>query len=240
MKTKLQYLTDQEILTFDALVVDVKEDDGKTIVVLDSTYFYPQGGGQPCDQGIIQVQNGVLDVQEVYCRDGVVSHIGKLIQGNLVIGDKVTCDIDESRRILNSRIHSAGHVVDFAARKAGYLWTPSKGFHFTEGSYVEYTDVEEDVDVETVILDLQRESSVLTEENLPVTTQLMTKENMRDYCDFIPDYLPTGKPARVVLFGDRGIPCGGTHINNLKEIGNMTITKVKLKKGILRVSYLVS
>jgi len=73
-----------------------------------------------------------------------------------------------------------------------------------------------------------------------VTTQLMTKENMRDYCDFIPDYLPTGKPARVVLFGDRGIPCGGTHINNLKEIGNMTITKVKLKKGILRVSYLVS
>jgi len=128
MKTKLQYLTDQEILTFDALVVDVKEDDGKTIVVLDSTYFYPQGGGQPCDQGIIQVQNGVLDVQEVYCRDGVVSHIGKLIQGNLVIGDKVTCDIDESRRILNSRIHSAGHVVDFAARKAGYLWTPSKRF----------------------------------------------------------------------------------------------------------------
>lgn len=46
--------------------------------------------------------------------------------------------INQEKRRLYARIHSGGHFLDIAVKKIGLPWTPSKGFHFPEGSYVEY------------------------------------------------------------------------------------------------------
>ena len=53
----------------------------------------------------------------------------------------------------------------------------------------------------------------------------------------VPDYIPTDKPCRVVMYGDFGVPCGGTHVANLSELVSMTIRKIKSEKGNIRVAY---
>ena len=57
MNTKLLYLENFSLLTCDAQVIAVLNEDGRDIVILDQTVFYPQGGGQPYDKGIIESPN---------------------------------------------------------------------------------------------------------------------------------------------------------------------------------------
>ncbi len=66
------------------------------------------------------------------------------------------------------------------------------------------------------------------------------KDKMKEVCHFVPDYIPEGKPARVVMYGDFGVPCGGTHVSSLGEINQIVIRKIKAEKGNVRVAYDVS
>ena len=56
-------------------------------------------------------------------------------------------------------------------------------------------------------------------------------------CVDVDDYIPEGKPVRVVSMAGYGCPCGGTHVDNLRELGKVEVTKIKSKKGNTRVSY---
>lgn len=56
---------------------------------------------------------------------------------NFKTGDKVTCHVDEASRVKNARVHSAGHLIDVAMTNSGCTLKPTKGYHFTPGSYVE-------------------------------------------------------------------------------------------------------
>ncbi len=68
----------------------------------------------------------------------------------------------------------------------------------------------------------------------------MLVEEMSKFCKHVPENIPKNKPGRVVMYSDNfGIPCGGTHTKKLKHIGNIKISKLKEKKGIIRVSYAV-
>src|SRR5437660_1685343 len=72
------------------------------------------------------------------------------------------------------------------------------------------------------------------------TLRFMPVKEMPTICRHVPENIPKNKPARVVIYGDNfGIPCGGTHVKNLKQIGTVTVPKLKEKKGILRVNYTV-
>lgn len=112
--TKLLYLENFTLLTCEAKVINVSEENDRSVVLLDQTVFYPQGGGQPYDKGGIKGPAGKFLVEEVRFADGVVKHIGKFESGNFQIDENVKCAVDEPRRALHSRIHSAGHVVDMA------------------------------------------------------------------------------------------------------------------------------
>lgn len=71
--------------------------------------------------------------------------------------------------------------------------------------------------------------------------QFMSKGEMAKYCRHVPHNLPANKPSRIVLYADDfGIPCGGTHVKNVREIGDITIAKAKIKKGLAKVSYAVA
>ncbi len=247
--TKLLYLENFTQLECSAKVVETLNENGKDIIILDQTIFYPQGGGQPYDTGIIKSADSQFTVEEVRFADGVVKHIGRCNTGSFNPGDAINCIVDKDRRLLNSRLHSAGHVVDMAIYSLELDWIPGKGYHFPEGPYVEYAGTtEEEAGREKLKTDIEKTSNKIIQEGTPTKILFMKKEEMGSVCRFVPDYIPEGKPGRVVLFGDPstgskqafGVPCGGTHVSNLREIVSMTIRKVKQEKDRIRVSYDVS
>ena len=236
--THLLYLEQNDLDVCQAKVQAISEENGRTAVVLDQTVFYAQGGGQPCDHGIIEGANSIIfKVDDVRFVEGIVKHFGTFYHGTFSVGDEVTCRIDQERRALMSRIHSAGHVIDMAVTALGFNWKPGKGFHFAEGPYIEYAGSLDEQDKDAVKTALEKECNLLIEKKVPVTFAFMTKEEMGSVCHFVPDYLPEGKPARVVLFGKYGIPCGGTHVKNLANIKHIGIRKLKSDGSTIRVSY---
>lgn len=235
--THLVYLEDMALLALDARVLAVLEEDGRTAVVLDRTVFYAQGGGQPFDQGWIRSESATFAVSDVRFADGIVRHYGSFESGAFVPGEAVRCEVDAPRRALHARLHSGGHVIDMAVTELGLPWRPGKGYHFPDGPYVEYAGGLEGLDRERLKADIQAIADRLTALDQPTSIRFMPQEEMAAVCHFVPERLPEGKPARVVLYGGYGVPCGGTHVANLKDIAPMTIRDVKEKKGAIRVSY---
>lgn len=239
MPTKLLYLEDMQALTAEAQVVEVSKEDDKDVVILDQTILYPQGGGQPFDQGVIESATGTLWVDSVRFSDGIVKHFGTFEKGSLNMGETVNCRVNAQRRALHSRVHSAGHVIDMAVAAMRLPWKPAKAFHFPEGPYVEYEGSLENLDKEELREQLEKLCNDSIHKGVATSIRFMNKEDMKDVCLFVPDYLPPDKPARVVMYGDFGIPCGGTHVADVRDIGAMTIRKLKAKGSTIRVSYAV-
>lgn len=221
----------------EARVVQVMNEEGKIVVTLDQTIFYPQGGGQPFDTGIISNQDKKFLVEEVRFVEGIVKHIGKFEGGEFESGDRVTCFIDVQCRELHTRLHSGGHLIDMGLKQLGVTWKPGRGYHFPNGPYVEYNGSLESVDVEKLKGDLETICNQIIQKGIKTSILFMPKEEMNSVCAFVPEYIPENKPARVVMYGDFGIPCGGTHVNNLSDIGGVSIRKIKQDGENIRVSY---
>lgn len=234
--TDLIYMREMSQLTCDATVLEVTEEEDRQVVILDQTVFYPQGGGQPYDQGQITAPGTCFMVEEVRFVEGFVKHYGHFSSGSLRPGDKVTCEVEAERRLLMSRLHSAGHLVDMAVSQLGLDWIPGKGFHFPTGPYVEYEGALPE-DPDRLKQQLEKKANNLIKQNIQTRIEFMSKEAMTSVCRYVPDYLPENKPARVVFYDNYGVPCGGTHLAQLKDIGKLAIRKIKLDKGRIRVSY---
>lgn len=71
------------------------------------------------------------------------------------------------------------------------------------------------------------------------TIKFMTPEEMTATGAMVPENLPEGKPTRAVFYDDFAVPCGGTHVKDIKDIGKATVTNIKRKDGNIRVSYIV-
>lgn len=236
--TKLLYLEDFTILEQESVVTALASDEaGRDVVLIDQTIFYPQGGGQPYDQGVMETGGAKFIVEEVRFIDGEVKHIGHFEKGKFTVGDKVVCKVDPARRELNSKIHSAGHVVDMAVYNLGLPWVPGKGYHFPNGPYVEYEGQLTDEQKTSLVTTLQAKIDELVERGAPNQLLFMEKDRLHEVCRHVPDYIPEGKPARVVMFGDFGVPCGGTHVKDIKDLRRVVVRKIKKEKDAVRVSY---
>ncbi len=235
--TELLYMKDMNQLTCDAKVEEIIEENGKTAVILDQTVFYPQGGGQPYDTGVIKSAEKFFNVNEVRFIDGLVKHFGTFESDEFSKGESVTCQVDAERRLLMSRLHSAGHILDMAVHTLGFEWEPGKGYHFPDGPYVEYSGELAADKIDAIRDSIEQKANELINQDIATRIEFMPKEAMSAVCRYVPEYLPEGKPARVVFYGDYGVPCGGTHVANLGEAKHMTIRKLKLEKGNIRVSY---
>lgn len=240
MPTTLLYMQDFDIETCEAIVLSATPvDDSKLDLVLDQTSFYARGGGQDWDKGVIRKADATFAVEEVRLdENGAVHHIGST-NGAFTEGDKVTCEVDHERRVINMRLHSAAHVIDMAIDKLGLDWAATKGQHYPHLSAVEYGGTWESEKAESLRTEIETLANQLIEGGSNNTLKFMPVEEMHKYCRNVPDNLPKNKPGRVVFYGDFGVPCGGTHVRDIKQVGRITIPKMKEKKGVIRVNYAV-
>jgi len=242
MNTELLYMQDSYLFEGSAKVVSTSDgEDGKKVVILDKTIFYPQGGGQRFDVGKISNATTVFNVEEVRFVDGQVLHIGSYESGEFKAGDEVKLEIDKDRRILHSKLQSAGHLIDMAVRNLGYTdLKPTKGAHYPEWSQVEYEGVIPPEEVETIAEKIQAELDKMIEQGYEVKIEMSSKDEAQKKCYILPPSLPDNKPIRIVaVWDDLFMPCGGTHVKNVSELKGLKITKVKCKKGVTKISYVI-
>lgn len=231
--TELDYLNDTYKFESEAKVVEVKMTERGPAIVLDKTIFYPQGGGQPSDHGKIISEKGTFIVSDVRMDEtGTIYHFGEFENGNFENGEVVKLLLDEGRRRMNARLHSAGHLIDIAAEKVGFKLKATKGYHFPDGPYVEYEGtIENPMDY---LLPVEEAVNSLVNENLIVEVKSFSPEEAQARGLFA----PVGKSARTVnFFGYEEIGCGGTHVKNSAEIGKIIIRKISSKKGNTKIAY---
>ena len=125
--TDMLYLQDFDVESCTAKVLSISTSTeeptmGKIDIILDRTCFYPRGGGQDWDQGIFTNGNSTADIEEVRLDESGIAHHYCSHIFDIKDGDKVTCVVDHDRRWINTRLHSAGHMVDMAVESLGYTW----------------------------------------------------------------------------------------------------------------------
>lgn len=240
--TELLYLQDFDVEECEAAVVSATQtEDGRTDIVLNRTAFYPRGGGQDWDTGVISNKDADFNVEEVHLDEqGNVHHIGRVTRGSFQANDQVSGVVDHDRRHINTRLHSAGHVIDMAIDSLGLDWIATKGQHYPHLSAVEYSGTWQPERAEELRVAIEKQANSLTAQSSENTLKFMPVEQMHTVCRHVPENIPKNKPGRVVIYGENfGIPCGGTHVKNLQQIGVIKVPKLKEKKGVIRVSYTV-
>ena len=225
--TDLLYYPENEYQKeFDAEVQKVKEIDG--YVTLDRTLFYKKGGGQPSDKGKISWENGETSVEKVKKEDGEVRHF---IEGDFPeTGEEIHGTIDWDRRYKHMRMHTAQHIISWIVLNMYDAPTAGNQIH-EDYSRIDFKPVsfnERDLEkIEKGVNSLiEKELEVEKEERPRELVEQQIQEG-RTNLDIIPDNID---PLRVVIIGGEDIcPCGGTHVDNLEEIGRIKITNRKSK-----------
>ncbi|HEU4715578.1 MAG TPA: amino acid--tRNA ligase-related protein [Candidatus Saccharimonadales bacterium] len=239
--TKKLYLEDFSLLESDATVVEANAtDDGQATIILDQTCMYPGGGGQAHDLGKLTWQDGYLEVTEVSKeKDGRVLHRGQLQGGLPRVGAAVRCFVDAERRLLNSRLHCAGHLIDYAVRKVGKTWKPGRGAHYPHMSFVEYEGEFNAEEAEQLRQQIETTVNDFIASGGEVGVRSVPSNEARALSEYIPEpVLAKYQNVHLATYPDGfNVCCGGTHVTNLSEIGEVKVTKVKRKDGRNRVSY---
>jgi Ser-tRNA(Ala) deacylase AlaX len=240
MPTKLLYLDDTRRCEADARVLRVLPDeDGRHVIILDATVFYPQGGGQPTDRGKITTPGGTLTVQRASVVDGDVYHAGIVCEGSIKPGDQAHLVIDAELRKTHTLLHTGGHLVMTAVdRLVGYY--PIDSRHFPVSPYVEFDGAFPAERCDSLIKELQYAVDSMAAENSEVTIRYAYPADLHADGIYVPAGFEAGNLTRVVVTAGYQSICRGTHVQRLGELAGLRIEEIEVRDGRTRVSYLVN
>ena len=224
IQTKELYLEDSYLKECEATISSVK--DAK-YVTLDQTIFYPKGGGQSWDTGKIVEDDDEYNVVYVGKFSGTVSH--EVDHSGLQEGDKVHCILDWSRRYKLMRSHTAAHVfASLLCVGTGALIT---GNNLTEDKVrFDFSLEEFDRDVLQHYID---KANSLFKKDIPVKWYQMSREEALKIPGIIkmatalPPNIPVLRIVEVVGIDKQAD--GGTHVKNLREVGQIELIKAQNK-----------
>jgi Ser-tRNA(Ala) deacylase AlaX len=238
--TELLYLTDAYLKEVESTVVEVgRETDGgqRWLLILDKTIFYPRGGGQATDQGTLSTEHWQGKVSQVLQKEGKIVHY---VEGSEppAVGTLVKGDLDWNRRYLNMRLHSAGHIVDFALYLIGYSPSPLMPF---KGEHEKKPVIHYQGTVDTDFREeLEQKANALVQQNLAFSVSLADGETLKREAIYLQPGLPTNKPLRLLkLAGVGSVADGGTQVHKTGEVGPITILPIEQKEGITLVRYIL-
>jgi len=240
-QTRLLYYEDSYLKEFNARVLEVKRLNSQYGLVLDQTAFYPSGGGQPADTGIIKGQSGEAKVTEVHMDNGVVFHIASEIVGTIGEGEQITGFIDWARRYQLMRNHTLAHLMAEAVRRATGLTMAIVG----SGLDIDKVrlDLAHEGSLGPLLPEIERVANDLIRENRRVEIKVMPHAEAEEFVERFHESLKTLPPqvqnVRIVEVKDwHACACGGTHVKSTGEIGVAQVLRRMSKgKGVERIEF---
>jgi alanyl-tRNA synthetase len=234
-------------------------------IVLDSTPFYPEAGGQIYDTGDL-VFNGdhVFTVNNAQSYAGYIVHVGKLVNGPISVGTKVTARVDYRRRALVAPNHTMTHVLNYALRKVlldsngggeavsvgqceqkGSLVDPEKlRFDFSWNSPLTSAQIAE---VQDIVVSKIKEAVPVHAEVVSLNSASQINALRKVFGERYPDpvrVISVGVPVQD-LMADPTNPnwrsiaiefCGGTHLSNTADAEDFVLVEESgIAKGVRRI-----
>ena len=223
METEKLYYADPFLTEFDARVLACEAEKGGYAVVLDRTAFYPEGGGQPYDTGVL----GGVEVSEVHEKAGVVTH---KCAAPLPVGETVHGKLDWARRFDHMQQHSGEHICSglICARYG----CDNVGFHMGAESVT--IDFNADIPWEE-LLEIEAAANRYIYEDHAIDIQLHRGAEL-DAIDYR-SKKPLEGDVRIVTFpGADCCACCGTHTAATGQVGQIKILASENYKGGVRLS----
>ncbi|HYK63797.1 MAG TPA: alanine--tRNA ligase, partial [Patescibacteria group bacterium] len=209
------------------------KDGDRIAVVVAETPFYPEGGGQVGDRGVIETASGaMLEVSDTRKAEGSIVHVGRMLRGDardFARGARVKLKVDRLRRDAAMLNHSATHILHYALRdvlgssvhQAGSLVDPDKlRFDFAHQGPVK----------DDALATIEEEINARIRENAEVTVEETAYDDAikAGALAFFGDKY--GDRVRVVRMGDFSVElCGGTHISRTGDVG---MFKLEAESGV--------
>ncbi|WP_174850049.1 alanyl-tRNA editing protein [Yersinia artesiana] len=207
MTTRLFF--ENDTLAMDVEVLSCTPAGEEFAVILLATIFHPQGGGQPSDTGYIGANQVLRVVQQ---QGQLIHYLAKPIAPG-----SYYARVDNERRLLNTRMHSAGHLIGNIGESYG--WLPVKAHHWPGEGRVSFKRTQDSQVVDIDIVQAALEQFI--QQDLPRQTSVQG--------DF-----------REVGFGElSAYACGGTHVSSSRVLGKVTVQSISEKKGVMSVNYRV-
>ena len=206
-------------------VVSAVEEGG---VVLTSTIFYPMGGGQPGDTGTLRVGGidyRISDTRFASDRTGIIHYLDADDFSGICPGDAVELELDWARRHRHMRMHTSMHLMCSLINAQA-----------TGGSIGE-SESRIDFDLQGQAIDKEQLTVAINDlirRGLPVSVGSISDEELQQNPGLVRTMSvqpPRGQgEVRTISIEDTDYqPCGGTHVKNISEIGEVVITKIKSK-----------
>ncbi len=230
------------VLTTEKELTEALSDGDRGTIIVKETPFYATMGGQNADTGVIRLGENEFQVEDtIHLRGGRIGHVGKVTSGMFKVGDVVELSVEEEKRALIGRNHSATHLLQKALREV-------------LGSHVEQHG--SDVNADRLRFDFSHFAAMTPEEiakvealvnnkivaALPVITEVMSLEEAKKTGAMALFGEKYGDSVRVVKMGEFSVElCGGTHVNNTSNISAFKIiSESGVAAGVRRIEALTS
>jgi Ser-tRNA(Ala) deacylase AlaX len=238
MKTHLTYFEDTYKFEDQATILSVNKDETGHFLLLNQTIFHPQGGGQPSDQGTLQVGSDTIPIHRVKSVDNTIRHYTDKSYSPLV-GQEVKCFLNQDMRLTHAQLHTAGHLISNIIEKLTPHWNGVKGHHFPNECYVEFTSQNGKSDALS-LEQITEEIKKYVAMDCSLSRDQVTGDKIKELCPNLKFNILHDQPVRIVRIGDFPFsPCGGTHVKSLGEIKGLEITRIKMKNKIMKINYCI-
>ena len=225
METEKLYYADPFLTDFTATVLDCQPGKNGYLVTLDRTAFYPEGGGQPADHGVL---DGAV-VTDVHEKNGVILHnVDRAVE----IGKTVTGTIDWGRRFDHMQQHSGEHICSGLICERFHC--DNVGFHM--GADIVTIDFNADISWEE-LLEIEQTANLYIYEDHPIDIQFHRGAEL-DKIDYR-SKKPLEGDVRLVAFpGADCCACCGTHVARSGQVGLVKFLSVQKFRDGVRIEML--
>ena len=226
--TLRMYLQDDHCFEASATLLAINESS----LALDRTCFYPGGGGQPPDEGELQLPDGtVLEITSAFAAPaGVIWHVSQTAPPAGVIGQTVRLVLNQVRRLALMRYHTVLHVLNTLALRDYDAWITGVQI----GPETSRIDFKLENFSPLLVAELEKKVNAVLLEAHPIHSYSISEEEFRSRPDLrrtlqVQPPVVEGQVRVVEIEGFDAQACGGTHVRSTAEVGHFSIFRTENK-----------